>query len=75
MSALAPGHKLITKTIQRHGRYGTYWTCECGNWHPKPASESPWGAGGLGGPRDMVMAYITRQHAKHAIEMATGGAA
>lgn len=66
MSTHTPGHKLTTKT----GRYGTSWTCECGDWRPRPADQSPWGAGRPGGPMDAVMAYIVRQHHEHAIDAA-----
>ena len=63
-----PGHKLVTKTIQRYGRFGTYWTCECGDWHPPRAALAPWGSGPA--PQDTVIAFIKRAHQQHAIAKA-----
>jgi hypothetical protein len=63
-----PGHKLVTKAIQRDGRFGLYWTCECGGWHPPPAVDAPWGP--LPAPRDTVVAYIKRMHREHAAAIA-----
>ena len=59
------GHKLVSKMIKSHGQTRTSWTCECGNWHPKPASQSPWGAG-RPAPMETVINYIKRLHQEHA---------
>lgn len=61
---MSTGHKLIAKPIERQGRRGMSWTCECGNWHPRPAAQAPWGA--RQAPRDTAVGYIQRLHQEHA---------
>lgn len=69
---MSAGHNLVASSIQRNGRFGTAWTCECGNWHPKPAAQSPFGTRA---PMDTVVAYIQRLHGDHAVSAGAQDAA